>query len=223
MNASILLRGVTALSIALASVKLIAVLETALAVDGAAGARKQVGPPHGLWSNAQLVGPAQADPLPNTQAAQQPGRRQSAERIQDETADGSIATALRARREALDERERALAFREQVIGAAERRLAGRVSELTAFQRTMEAQERAVQERDEAGWADLARLYEAMRPRDAANIFNRLEMPILVQVVYRMGARRAAPVLAAMDPERARQLTTELTRLRGASISAAAAP
>lgn len=223
MSALLLLRGLTGLSATLAAVKLVTVLEATATQPGLDGRRGAGLAQQGLWSGPpQLVSPAQANTPGDAAEPTRFAAAGAADRPASDAADGTIAAALRARREALDERERALALREQVIEAAERRLAARVSELTALQRAMEAQERAAQERDEAGWTGLARLYEAMRPRDAAVIFNQLDMPILVQVVNRMAYRRAAPVLAAMDPDRARQLTAELTRLRAAGLTPAAA-
>jgi flagellar motility protein MotE (MotC chaperone) len=58
-----------------------------------------------------------------------------------------------------------------------------------------------------------KLYEGMRPRDAAAIFDDLDMPVLVQLIDRMREAKAAPVLGAMRPERARLLTAELARHR----------
>ncbi|MFC7612062.1 magnesium transporter MgtE N-terminal domain-containing protein [Teichococcus aestuarii] len=55
----------------------------------------------------------------------------------------------------------------------------------------------------------------MRPREAAMIFNELELPILAQIVNRMREQKAAPVFGAMDPERVRALTSELARMRAA--------
>ena len=48
----------------------------------------------------------------------------------------------------------------------------------------------------------------MKPRDAAAIFNDLDMPVLLQVLDRMKEAKAAPILAAMQPDRAREATTE---------------
>ena len=67
---------------------------------------------------------------------------------------------------------------------------------------------ARKEREDASWQGLVKLYEAMRPRDAATIFNELEMPVLLQVVDRMKEAKAAPVLAAMQPDKARDLTAQ---------------
>ena len=121
--------------------------------------------------------------------------------------------SLRARRAEIEERQAAAMQREQLVTAAERRLAQRVEELAALQTRLETLERERAQREEAGLRGLVRLYEGMRPRDAAAIFDDLDMPVLVPIVDRMREARAAPVMAAMRPERARALTAELTKLR----------
>ena len=89
---------------------------------------------------------------------------------------------LRQRRQELDAREAALAARESVLAAAEQKLSARVAELQALQKKLEALEAARKEREDVSWQGLVKLYEAMKPRDAATIFNDLEMPVLLQVV-----------------------------------------
>ena len=85
----------------------------------------------------------------------------------------------------------------------------RVDELQALQKRLEALEAARKQREDASWHGLVKLYEAMKPRDAATIFNDLDMPVLLQVVDRMKEAKAAPVLAAMQPDKARDLTAKL--------------
>jgi hypothetical protein len=121
---------------------------------------------------------------------------------------------LRARRLELDRQAEELAQRELLLGAAERRMAERVNELRSLQSGLEGEVRVRDEREEARIRQLVRVYEAMRPRDAAAILDDLEMPILLQVIERMREAKASPVLAAMRPERARAATAELSRLRG---------
>jgi flagellar motility protein MotE (MotC chaperone) len=53
----------------------------------------------------------------------------------------------------------------------------------------------------------------MKPRDAAVIMNDLDGQVLIQVLDRMKESKAAPVLAAMDPARARSATAKLAELR----------
>ena len=127
----------------------------------------------------------------------------------------ATAAALRARREAMEERERAISTREALMAVAEQRLAARLGELAALQGRLEAADAEAKQREETHWRTLAKLYETMRPREAATVFNELDLPVLVQVVERMGDRRAAAVLGAMQPDRVRQLTVELARLRAA--------
>ena len=68
---------------------------------------------------------------------------------------------------------------------------------------------------------MVKTYETMRPRDAAAIFNDLDQPVLLQVLDRMKETKAAPVLAAMQPERARVITADLAkwRTRGPAVGA----
>jgi len=149
--------------------------------------------------------PAAGPVPPPAPAEQRPPEATAAER--------SVLEELRARRAALDAREQALAVRESVLAATEQRLARRIEELAALQQRLEALDKASREREDSGWRGLVRIYENMRPRDAARIFNELEMVTLVEVVDRMKERTAAPILAGMDPEKAKALTAELARRR----------
>lgn len=172
---------------------------------------------HGVASAAAQGSPAAASasaPAPQPAPA---APRQAAENpappAPDVAAERAVLEALRARRVELEAREAALAQREILIAAIERRLTGRLEELSALQQRLEGEARSRDERTEQGWRQLVRLYEGMRPRDAAGIFDELEMTVLIQVVDRMREAKAAPVLAAMRPERARLVTTELARHR----------
>ena len=135
-------------------------------------------------------------------------------------AERALLQDLRARRKQLDDRTAEMARREAMLAAAESRLSERVEQLAAMQTRLEALEQTRRERDEANWRGLVKTYETMRPRDAAAIFNELEKPILMQVLDRMKEAKAAPILAAMQPDRARAATSELaqwrTRLPGGS-------
>jgi flagellar motility protein MotE (MotC chaperone) len=140
--------------------------------------------------------------------------------VQDATApppisDGERAVLLdlRQRRQELDARDAALAARESILAAAEQKLAARVEQLGALQKQLQDLEAGRQQREEAGWQGLVKLYEAMKPRDAAVIFNDLQMPVLLPLVDRMKEAKAAPVLAAMNPDKAREVTAGLAQLR----------
>ena len=128
-------------------------------------------------------------------------------------AERAVLESLRERRGQLERREQALAAREAVLAAAESRLKSRLDEMAALQARLEKLEQSRNEREEAGWRGLVKTYETMRPRDAAAVFDELDMPVLVRIVDRMREAKAAQVLGAMRPDRARLLTAELARHR----------
>jgi flagellar motility protein MotE (MotC chaperone) len=125
----------------------------------------------------------------------------------------AILLELRERRRGLDLRESALAARESVLAAAEQRLTERAGELAALQRQLQALEAKRSEREEASWQGLVKVYETMKPRDAATILNDLAQPVLLNVLDRMKEAKAAPLLAAMNPDKAREITADLAQLR----------
>lgn len=128
-------------------------------------------------------------------------------------AERAVLLELRQRRQELDARETTLAARESILAAAEQKISARVGELQALQKKLEALDAARQQREDAGWQGLVKVYETMKPRDAAAIFNDLDMPVLLQVVDRMKEAKAAPVLAAMQADKAREVTKKLADLR----------
>ncbi len=170
-------------------------------------------PPASQATQRQAAAPAPAQQAAQ-QAAQQPVNLADVVRPDPAAqAERALLEQLRARRTEIEAREQAVAQQEVMLRAAEQRLSRRVEELAALQARLEALDRSRGEREEAGWRGLVRTYESMRPRDAAAIFNDLEMPVLVEILDRMGERKAAPVIGAMQPERARLVTTELARHR----------
>jgi flagellar motility protein MotE (MotC chaperone) len=125
----------------------------------------------------------------------------------------AVLLELRERRRELEEREATLASRESMLIAAEKKLSARVEELQNLQKRLESLDTSHQQQEDAAWQGLVKVYETMKPRDAAAIFNDLGMPVLLAVVGRMKEVKAAAVLAAMLPDKARDVTTQLAMAR----------
>ena len=53
------------------------------------------------------------------------------------------------------------------------------------------------------------MYENMKAKDAAKIFDRLDMRVLIEVVSQINPRRMSDIMAQMMPEAAERLTVEL--------------
>jgi flagellar motility protein MotE (MotC chaperone) len=154
-------------------------------------------------------------PTPSGNPAQSDAAKPSDDGTAPIVADGerTVLLELRQRRLELDAREATLAARESLLAAAEQKVATRVTELQVLQKKLEALEATRQQREDVSWLGLVKVYESMKPRDAATIFNDLDMPVLLQVIDRMKEAKAAPVLAAMQPDKARDLTARLAQMR----------
>ena len=133
-------------------------------------------------------------------------------------AERALLLDLRKRRASLDERGRELDQRGAVLSAAETKLASRVEQLSGLQARLEQLESERRAHDDANWSGLVHVYETMKPREAAAIFDALDMQVLLAVLDRMQPRKAAPVLAAMQPDRARLATQMLAELRTRAVT-----
>jgi flagellar motility protein MotE (MotC chaperone) len=98
-----------------------------------------------------------------------------------------------------------------LLKAAESRIDKKVSELKALQANIEQLVKAHEEAEIAKVAKLVKIYENMKPKDAASIFEEMDMETLLLVAERMNERKLAPVMAQMSPARAKEMTVELTR------------
>ncbi len=116
-----------------------------------------------------------------------------------------------------------MATRKSVMTAAEQKLAVRMAELQTLQKKLENLDAAQKQKVETGWQGLVKVYETMKPKDAANIFNDLQMPVLLQVLDRMKDSKTAAVMAAMNPDRARDVTAELAQMRTGKDEGQSAP
>lgn len=123
------------------------------------------------------------------------------------------------RRVTLQQRERDLDIRAGLLKAAEKRVEEKIAQLKAIQESISA---AIEKRDEKAEAQLrslVKIYEKMKPKDAARIFGQLDLEILLKVIGRMKETKIAPILAAMDPAKAREVTVELAGMRKFSETA----
>ena len=153
--------------------------------------------------------PVAALPVPEPSAPSTPA-------ISD--AERQLLQELRARRKELEAREQALTQREDVLAAAEQRLNARVTQLSDLQARLEQLDHERLSHDEANWAGLVKVYETMKPHDAAAIFNDMDLAVLLPVIDRMKEAKAAAILGMMQPERARLVTAKLAAQRTQAVA-----
>jgi flagellar motility protein MotE (MotC chaperone) len=124
-------------------------------------------------------------------------------------AERAILERLQQRRQELDNRAHELDIRESLIQSAEKRMDAKLTELKQIEGQIK---QATQQKDDAEKAQLKGLvtmYENMKPRDAAKIFDGLDANVLLQVAALINPRTMADIVAQMSPAVAQHLTVEL--------------
>ena len=120
-----------------------------------------------------------------------------------------VLQSLAARREAIEKRERELDQRLAVLSAAESQIDAKIQKLREIQTTIEGLIEKHDDQENGKIDNLVKIYTAMKPKDAARIFEQMDMPILIRVIKGMKERVSAAILANMSPDRANAVTTEL--------------
>ena len=116
---------------------------------------------------------------------------------------------LSERRKMLDKREKELMTREALLRAAEKEIDRKYQELNGLRTQIEELLQQQSEAEQARITSLVKIYEGMKPKDAARIFDTLDLDVLLAVMAEMSERKLSPILAAMNPERARTITIML--------------
>ena len=120
---------------------------------------------------------------------------------------------LAARRKQLDAREKTLEQREALLEAGQKELDRKYKELKGLRDEIQGLLKQQSKDESERLGSLVKIYSTMKPKNAAAIFNTLDMDVLVEVVGRMPESKTAPILAAMNPDRARALTMLLAEQR----------
>ena len=135
----------------------------------------------------------------------------------------AILERLQERRQELEARAREIDIRENLLKAAEKRIESRVEEMKATESRISAASEQKAEAESARFKSIVTMYESMKPKDAAKVFDRLEMSVLIEIASQIAPRKMSDILGLMQPESAERLTVELARrASGDSRSSASA-
>jgi flagellar motility protein MotE (MotC chaperone) len=132
-----------------------------------------------------------------------------------------VLNRLTQRRKEIERHGRDLELREALLKAAERRVEAKLAELKQIETRIEATFSRQEEEKNEQFQSLVGMYENMKPKEAARIFDTLDMDILLSVVEQMRGRKMAPILASMNPEVAQRLTVELAARASGEITSKA--
>ncbi|MGZ3352741.1 MAG: MotE family protein [Xanthobacteraceae bacterium] len=133
----------------------------------------------------------------------------------------AILERLQSRRQELEARAREIDIRESLLKAAEKRIESRSDELKAVESRITTATQQKAEADNARFKGIITMYEGMKPKDAAKVFDHLEMPVLIEIATQIAPRKMSDILGLMSTDAAERLTVEMARRAGSDQSASA--
>lgn len=143
--------------------------------------------------------------------------------------EGALATQkallarLSERRTELESLQTELDMRSALVDAAEKRLEERAATVAAMEAQIGALVAEKKSMEDAQLKSIVNMYENMKPKEAASVFNTLDMEVLLKVARSMNTRKMAPIMAKMDTKRAEELTVRLAAIQPEPTVAQATP
>lgn len=120
-----------------------------------------------------------------------------------------ILEKLAARRASLEKRSAALDLRDNLLIATETKIDEKIAALKKIEATIKNLLFLHDKQEKTQMKRLVTMYEKMKPKQAARIFNELEMDILLNIASMMKESKMAAVLSAMRSDKANELTVEM--------------
>jgi flagellar motility protein MotE (MotC chaperone) len=127
----------------------------------------------------------------------------------------AVLESLAQRRQELETRAREMEVRESLLKAAEKRIELRLQELKETEARLTGIASKKDEAEAARFKSLVSMYENMKAKDAAKVFDRLNMRVLIELVNAMNPRRMSDILGQMTPDVVERLTIEIANRSGA--------
>lgn len=123
----------------------------------------------------------------------------------------AILERLQARRQEIESRQREIDIRESLLKSAEKRIENKVEEMKAVESRIAATQAEQKAAEAQRLKGLVTMYEGMKPKDAARVFDRLEMSVLIEIASAIAPRKMSDILGLMSSEAAERLTVEMAR------------
>ncbi len=124
-----------------------------------------------------------------------------------------ILQSLAQRRDDLDRRAAEVDRHEALLQATEQRIDEKIARLQQMESKINDAFKKEDQKDDAKIKSLVKIYETMKPKEAARIFEQLDLPVLLDVLEQMKELKTAPILASMEPGKAKAVTLALAARR----------
>ena len=163
-----------------------------------------------LGASTPTRGSRQEAAEPSTPAPQEDGAPASLLRLA--TADIPLLKTLQERQQRLVKREQWLTQREKQLQQQMRHFEERLTKLATLRKEIEALLQEKEAFEEKRFEHLVKVYEGMKPQEAASLLQRLQEDTAVRLLYRMREKKAGQILSFVKPEIAAKLSERLAVL-----------
>lgn len=144
-----------------------------------------------VWSEGAPSGPEEIKPSPENKTEK------------------NILENLSSRRKELEEWSASIAMKENILNATENKINRKMEELRELKFQVAKLLDQYEQKEQKKIKRMVKIYENMKSKNAAEIFERMNMEILMEVISNMKESKAAPILAKLRPERAKEITERL--------------
>jgi flagellar motility protein MotE (MotC chaperone) len=120
-----------------------------------------------------------------------------------------LITQLRQRRVDLESRATSLDLQENLLASTEKRINEKIEQLKVLEDRIKTHLRLFEDKETEQLQSIVRIYETMKPKEAAPRFEALSLQTQLDLVQLMNPRKVALLMEKMTPQKASTLTTEL--------------
>ena len=134
-----------------------------------------------------------------------------------------VLEKLASRREELDKMQQELDMKAQLLEVSSKKLDDKLAELKKLQSDTQVLLDSYNEKENAKISSLVKIYEGMKPKEAAAVFEEMDMDILLQIINKMSERKTSPIIAALSPKKAKDVTERIAREKSLGQVASTTP
>lgn len=160
-----------------------------------------------VWANSDDItgasGPSKKPAAPDADAGRKADPNQPLPPPLPTAAEREVLESLGLRRRALEDKARELDLREQLLKSAEKLTQERLDDIKRAEARLDSEAAKPAPELKA----LTVLYETMKPKDAARVFDKMDARQLLPLARQIAPKKLAEIVAAMTPESAQRLTT----------------
>lgn len=120
-----------------------------------------------------------------------------------------ILQELAERREALDIRSKEIDKKAVQLRVAEQEIDKRLTQLREYEQKLRNLIKEYNEKEKAKIDSLVKVYSTMKPKDAARIFNTLDIEVTVSLLKEMKPSTSSAILSQMKAEKAKEITDKI--------------